>query len=1185
MTVSPAWVPLEGMVAIEASAGTGKTFTIEELYLRLVVERRLEVASILVVTYTKAATAELRQRIRARLVEARSLLATGEAPEDRRPFYDELLRRLPDRAEARRAVERALGGFDESAIFTIHAFCQRVLAEHAFESGVAFDAELVPEEQELVLEVVDDFWRRELYAASPALVRHLLDEHWSPETLSDTLRSHVGRRYGRIVAPPDRPDVPALEAAVAVALAQVRGAWTAARSRIELFFRTAPLARASFRKNVIASALAGMDELACSAEPCAELPDWFPRFTSTRLTEGAPAGWQPDDPFIALCDRLAAADAARAAGYATLAAWLRGALLAYADEELGRRKAERGIQFYDDLLRALARALADPVRGTRLAEAIRGRYRAALIDEFQDTDPVQYEVVHRIYGGTAYPVVLVGDPKQAIYSFRGADVFSYLRAKAEAALATRLDMNWRADAALVQAVNVLFGVRGQPFVLDGIPFVPVQSARAGDPPRLVDGEPGAALQLWWMDDEGEQIGKEQARERAARATAAEIARLLERGRRGVAIVAEQPLVGGDVAVLVRTNDEGRRMREALLAHGVPSVQQAVDSVFASREAEELERVLLAVAEPAQAALVRAALATEMLGRTADDLERLAADDAAWDERIETFHEYHHRWSAHGFVWMLRDLVVRERVAERLLAFPDGERRLTNLAHVSELLQATAAHQRGGMDALVEWLADARQAVRPLDVTEEAHLVRLESDAGLVQIVTVHKAKGLQYPVVFCPFLWDGRLHAERAETVVCHEPGVDGPTLDLGAPVAPERRARARTEELAERLRLLYVALTRAKHRCHVVWGNVNEGGTSALAWLLHAGTPPADIDGVKAHYGGLDGARLRAELRPLVAAGEGTISVATLPAGGVVRFRPPAVDVERLAPRRLRHRLRAGYTVASFSALVAEDAELERRDFDQMDERPREESAAPRRDVHGFPRGARAGLCLHAILEATDFVAPDRGIIGPALATAGIEDAWTPVVGDWIERVLATPLDETAGFRLDTVPRARRVDELEFYYPIHGLDLVALAHDLADVGFAGGAFADAAARLPSRTIEGFFKGFIDCVLAHDGRYFVLDYKSNWLGDSLDAYAAPALVPAMARGQYWLQYLIYAVAVHRWLGRRVPDYDYERHFGGVRYLFLRGMDPARGMRSGVYADRPGRAVIERIDAVLAGRGR
>jgi exodeoxyribonuclease V beta subunit len=299
------------------------------------------------------------------------------------------------------------------------------------------------------------------------------------------------------------------------------------------------------------------------------------------------------------------------------------------------------------------------------------------------------------------------------------------------------------------------------------------------------------------------------------------------------------------------------------------------------------------------------------------------------------------------------------------------------------------------------------------------------------------------------------------------------------------------------------------------------------------------------------------------------------------VRFEAAPATTSTLAARRLGRALGRGFTVASFTALIADGEALERADYDQHAEPPAE-GAAPR-DAHGFPRGPRAGRCLHAILEHADFAALDPGDVGARLRASGIEPDWTPVVVDWLGRALATPLDEAGRFRLADVTRARRVDELGFYYPVAGLDVPALARRLADAGFAAGAFADAAARIPARRIDGFLRGFIDTVVEHDGRYFVVDYKSNRLGDTLDAYAAAALLPEMARGHYWLQYLIYAVAVHRWLGRRLAGYDYDRHFGGVRYLFLRGMDPGRGIASGVYVDRPSRAVVELVDRLLGGR--
>ncbi len=1194
MTSSPeltslAFVPLDGVTAIEASAGTGKTFKIEEFYLRLVLEHELDVATILVVTYTKAATAELRQRIRKRLVRAIGVLGSGDAPDD---YYAVLLRRNADRAGAVRTLERALQSFDEAAIFTIHGFCQRVLTERAFESGVAFEAELVADQDDLVLEVVDDFWRLRVQGTSPGFVRYLArkqrspDRRWSPEWLRGEVRNHLGRRYDRTIVPAAPADLADVESRVGAGMAALRRDRAGTRDGFPRWLDAAPLnRRGRLGRDAVHGALTTIDEELRTAVPDDALVERLEPFTSTKLRDASKSpGWVPDHPFVRSCDDVVAAVAARDDAYAAHAAALLGELIGYAERELAARKATHGIQFFDDLLTALARALDDPIRGPSLAEDVRRRYRAALVDEFQDTDPVQYDVIRRVYGSAGRPVVIVGDPKQAIYSFRGADVFSYLRAREEAQACHRLRVNRRADPPLVQAVNTIFGGRERAFVVDGIPFDTAESAPERDAPVLaIAGDDGPALRVWWLADE--PLNKGEAKTRAIRATAAEITRLLTLGREGRATLGGRPLVGGDVAVLVRTNDEGRRMREALLGVGVASVQQAVHSVFGSREAAELERVLLAIAEPGQPPLVRAALATEMLGHTVDEIERLAADDAAWDECIERFHEYHQRWQTRGFVFMVRDLLVREGVAERLLAYPDGERRLTNLGHATELLHAAAMRRHGGIDGLVEWLADARSAVRPAEMTEDEHLLRLESDAGLVQIVTVHKAKGLQYPIVFCPFLWDAYSYVKESPTIVFHEPDAPGPTLELGASEDGAHRERACEEELAERVRLFYVALTRARHRCYVACGKLKrDGERSAISWLFHMRPEHRSMAAIDARYKALDPAAARADVERVAARSAGTIRVENPPSTPGVRLSEAPIASDRLAARVSGRIVGPGYTIASFTALAAGDAEPERPDFDQSDDAAVADVEAGD-DVHAFPRGARAGRCLHAILEAIDFTRPDPAIVGTRLRTYGIDARWEPVVVDWLDRILATPLTDDGRLRLADVPRERRVVELGFYYPVQPFDLARLGRELADGGFGGGAFRDAAARLPIRTAEGFLTGAIDCVLEHDGRYFVLDYKSNRLGGSLDGYAAAALVPAIARGQYWLQYLIYTVAVHRWLGRRLAGYEYDRHFGGVRYLFLRGMDPSRGMRCGVYADRPSRAMVDRLDRALGRGGR
>ena len=674
------------------------------------------------------------------------------------------------------------------------------------------------------------------------------------------------------------------------------------------------------------------------------------------------------------------------------------------------------------------------------------------------------------------------------------------------------------------------------------------------------------------------MAKGEATRRAATATAAEIASLLRLADAHRARLGDRDLEGSDIAVLVRSHRQGRLMGDALARLGVPSVQQAEDSVFASPEAEQLRRVLLAVAEPGRDDIVRAALGTELLGMPGEELVRLLTADAEWATRVETFHGYHRLWREHGFARMFRALAAAEEIAPRLLALADGERRLTNLLHLGELLADEAARQPRGLEALSEWMAT--RAADPHPESEEQQL-RLESDEHVVKIVTIHKSKGLQYPIVFCPFLWDGRLFAEREHDVACHDQTHDDrATLEMEADGQSPLRVQACREELAESLRLLYVALTRAEQRCTVVWGPGNDSPTSPLFWLLHGTEAGDQIGALRARMKALDDAALRRRLDDLAERSDGGIRVDMLPAGRGQRLRSRATDAESLVARTLERPVPAGWGLASFSALAsARTAEGPDHDAD-VAVAPTDEAPAERNGFT-FPSGARAGSCLHAILERLDFAdaAPDRRrqVIARELHRFGFSSDWLPAVEAMIGRVLGTALDDAGRLRLADVPRERRLDELEFTYPLARFDVAGLGALLREHAFTDGPLGDVLGSLGFAPVNGFMRGFIDLVFEADGRYWLADYKSNWLGPTLDDYAAERLPAVIARETYWLQYLIYTVVLHRLLRLRLPDYDYDRHVGGVLYLFLRGMDPARGAACGVFRDRLARALVEGLD--------
>ena len=1193
--LDPLITPLSGLNLIEASAGAGKTYTITALYLRLVAEAAIPVHRILVVTYTNAATKELRDRIRDRLAQLRLAFLRGRADPD-----DELAVRmldlLPDRELAIRRLTNAVRGFDEAAIFTIHGFCKRVLSDNAFESGLSFETELLADTDDLLQEIVDDFWRREFYRASPLVVQYFLDQNYSPERLRAEISPHLGKPYLEVVTPNADLDGAALEQAFVAAFQQVRDLWLRDRAEIEnLLLQSPALNRKSYGLKSIPGWLAAMDAYLSVEIPRLVLFDKFAQFTASKLNDSVKKGQTaPQHPFFAACEALKTA-------CETLADYCRHQvpvkLLAYGNAELALRKRRQQAQSYDDLLLDLRDALRHPQRGAALVDTLRHRYAAALIDEFQDTDPIQYDIFRTLYAGAGKPVFLVGDPKQAIYSFRGADIFAYLNARRDAAQRHTLEVNWRSDPRLLTASNALFGTAEEPFLFADIGFQPaVPAEKKRHEPLWIQGRNEPPLQVWWLesDDPKEPVNKGPANEGAARATAAEIARLLNLGARDQAGIGDRPLAGGDIAVLVRNHRQGRLIRDHLLRLRIPSVQHADDSVFASAEAQQLEWVLAAVAEPGHEGLARAALACDLFGTSGEALYQLRDDEQAWARRLEIFQDYRRLWWDHGFMRFFRAWLIAEGVAARLLALQDGERRLTNLLHLAERLHV-ASRTHPGLAGLLKWLADRHRT--PSNKDEDQQL-RLESDENLVRIVTLHKSKGLEYPVVFCPFLWDGRLWiGDKTSTLLHHDPADPGRAiLTFSAEEDDPARPHARREELAENLRLCYVALTRAKQRCYLVWGKIKDAETAPPAWLLHRPTVKEHdkdwLEATRERFQKTDASALRQELQTVLAPAGDAAVVAPLPREWGQRYQPPAAAEPELRARALSGPVPESWRVGSFTGLIAGHA-VETPDYDLTAAVPTADADSAelttRRDRFTFPRGARSGICLHAIFERMDFRQGARErleeLVEPTLTGHGLDAAvWTPVVAEWVEQVLATPLNAD-GLRLATVATDQRLVELEFTYPLAHLRADDLRRVLERHGYAAGPFGEWIESLEFSPLRGYMKGFIDLVFEAGGRFYLVDYKSNWLGPDWAAYRRPALEATMAREAYVLQYLIYTVALHRYLRLRLMDYAYERHFGGVFYLFLRGMDPTWGPECGVFHDRPAPALVAALDALMAtGRG-
>ncbi len=1193
-------IELSGKNLIEASAGTGKTYAIASLYLRLLVEKELTPEQLLVVTYTEAATEELRGRIRGRIREALEVFSGGETTD---PFLQGLALNVngkgPVRAKAQELLGRALNSFDTAAIFTIHGFCLRALQDNAFESGSLYDTELVTDQAVWLQDIVDDFWRMRFFAESAPLLGYVLRSGYSPACFMGFLKGMLSNPKLEVVPRFSADEIEAIEERCRRSFEGLREVWAGSEGEITYILNNDKgLSRSAdnYRENLIPALLDAMTTFLGGDNPY-DLFDGFDKFCTGRIEEQRlKKNPPPVHPFFDSCEELRKNVAER---FLALC-W---ELVAFARERLPARKREANVRFFDDLLNDLYIALCGP-HGGAFAGRLRERYRAALIDEFQDTDPVQYDIFRKVYADQDSPLFLIGDPKQAIYSFRGADIFAYLEAAADVQEERRYTLtgNWRSTPRLLTAFNAVFANGAKPFVFDDIAYHPVKPGKdqAGNDLTLIGGD-DAPLQVWYMppDEKGGAINVGRANDAIPSAVAAEIARLLRNGLDGKALIGDRPLLPEDIAVIVRDRWQAGYVQDALKKLGIPSVMRSDMSIFATGEAREVCTLLAALADPGNEAKVRAALVTDILGRTGDDIVLLHEKEEEWEECLETFRSYHHLWLEQGFMTMSQSFLACEGVRGRLLRRPDGERRLTNLLHCFEVIHK-AAHERGlGVEGLLTWFGER---VSGGEEAEE-YQIRLETDEKMVKIVTVHVSKGLEYPVVFCPFMWGGL--KGNGNAVTFH----DGFRMmkDFGSPELERHRVLAQKESLAESLRLLYVALSRAKYRCYLCAGKIqdstkkNRPETSPLAYLFHAseGTRNAEdpVSPLAAEVTGLPRQVMEEQLRTLTATGKGTISVRQMhEADDVASYIPAGADDTSLACRKLSATIESTWCVASFTSFARHDvaaAELPDRDEARTGEAMATAAAGeppPGMSIFTFPRGAQAGIFLHELFEGLDFAAGPSAAVS-ALVEKGLEKhgydrEWLPHVSSMVTNVITVPLASPEGtFSLSDLQPGSWLTELEFFFPLRFVTSNLLGSCFGKWGGKGAIdLLRLSALLKFRPVRGMVRGFMDMVFEHGGRYYLVDWKSNHLGYRVEDYGCEPLKVAMERNLYPLQYLLYTVALNRYLSLRVRDYDYSVHFGGVLYFFLRGVRRERGEEFGIFRDAPSAGLVDELTACLIEAG-
>ncbi|GGA87743.1 RecBCD enzyme subunit RecB [Arenimonas soli] len=1153
-------LPLDapGRSLVEASAGTGKTWTIAVLYLRLLLEpaKAFTVDQLVVTTFTDAAAQELRERLRQALRDALALAdatragnPAPEAPDDSEAW---LLQRWADGeslAEDRRRLRLALADFDRAPVGTLHGLCQRILVEHPFDSGSRFEVGEPTSGQALSEELARDAWR----------VLHQGGGKVPAGFDLDALKlSTFTKQLRQLMAPGVRIDV--------IELAQVRAALPVdftqglrelADDKATYVPKKTALA-AAMRE--LAQFLDGEDEsLRTSALPYLRKIALEEFVIPERI-----ADFDGHSAIQALRQHLPAIEAALEAP--TLRFWQQQAeqTRQWRDERL----AARGQVTFDEMIR---RAHAAIVANPALADALFDAWPVALVDEFQDTDAQQYGILDRLYrdadGMQRGRLVMIGDPKQAIYGFRGGDIHAYRRARGDAQHLLELGTNHRSSRNYVQAVNQWYAAGSETLGRSGSDDVQYREVSASDrrdaAPYSINGEPLACpLQVHYRDPAPD--GQPRRRRDALVACANRIAAMLASGEHRIG---DKPLQPGDIAVLVPTNRDIASLRALLQARRVPCVGGARDSVFAGDMAFELHLLLVAVLDADNEPALRAALLTRLWGGDLAMLATLDAHSPLWPAISVRLAALRERWRREGVLGLTRQLA--QEAAPRLLATPRGERELTDLHHLGELLQQRA-ERGGGPRELLAWLGDQRRDEGDADSADERQ-PRLESDAKRVQLMTLHRSKGLEFNVVFLPLMWAQGGGVQHRPYLVPLPEGGRRAAFDEAAKLA------AKWEGQDERFRTLYVALTRAIHACHVYALDPERTASNSK-------TPRADPD--------------RAPLDAMVARVLDDSATGSMPqvawheddwSGDDASLPPTPVDVSRRtvpdppADAPLRQRLSFSTLVSGHRAAPTEEAPAD--DEPLASEAPNieagDDAAHPELLALASVRGPAFGNALHAAFEHRRQGEPlfeQQPLLHRELDAYGVRPNEVPF--DTLVPALARRMDDALaagllpGLSLGAVSPQRQRAEMAFHFRLDAARLSRLRDACAAHGDPGLVPPLAVDRL-----RGLMTGKIDLVFEHEGRFHVLDYKGNWLGDRVADYTGAPLRAAMDHSHYRLQALLYTLALHRFLRQRLPDYAPATHLGEFIYLFVRAAGLGPG--AGVYAERFPDALVADVDAAFA----
>lgn len=1173
--------PLDTLNLIEASAGTGKTYNIQNLFARLIIEKNYTVNSILVVTFTEAATKELKDRIRKILNDLLVFLETGTVQSDQKERIEKLSERFstPDIYKRKHIIKNALSNFDEASIYTIHGFCSKMLNQCAFETSSLFNTTLENNPNTMIREIIEDYWRTNFYKID--ILTKIVFEY---------KKITIDKLYNFIIKILQKQGLKLIPSKISPINFQnlseiyqrLKEEWDF--NEIISILNGAKLNQATYKPVKIQKAAENM-EYFLNGKFNSDFFSSIDLFTLKKINSKKTAKSNDiNHEFFSICDEFLNI-------INMIPAFINLQCHEYFKTKYKEKKDRQNLITFDDLLINLDNNLNSKEAGT-LINNIRGMYNAVLIDEFQDTDPVQYSIFRKIFIDGNKTTFLVGDPKQAIYGFRGADVYTYKKAKEELqnkkGHTYTIDKNFRSIPNLVNGVNSLFSEK-EPgvFVNDFINFHSIK-AKDFDPQNdLTKNGKQETAPIKILFNENAQKNPE-FNIFAFQQTSNEIYKLLTNSELKVG-KEQRNVLPQDIAILVSNHAQAANLQPYLRELNIPVVLQASGNIFDTPEANNIALMLSAIADPGNAPIIKGLLTSDLFSITSTDLHSFLENDSEiFEKLVELFRTAHEIWVKGSFIEMFNFFISENKINEYLLTQEQGERKLTNYLHLAELIEQQEMENRLNISALISWY-QKQQNPKTRD-EQENYEIRLESDTQAVQIMTVHKSKGLEFPIVFCPFL--GSRKPSSKSSIFEYHNSLGDFILDFSGENI--NKSQANDEYLEELMRMVYVAITRAKYQCYIFWGNTTSNISSALTYLFHRDTLYNDkkisqigkgniVDALSKKFNKKpidmipDSSKLSEQIELITEFDDydETKKYETMETIPFINVRKFKGEIDKI------------WRISSFSNLSTEDKSIVPEipiDYDDIEEN--EKVIDTKINIFNFPAGVKTGNCFHSIFEEIDFTTSEekiKNIIKEKLVyfqlNADDEKSNTEtldLVYKMVENVLKVDLSpKIPGLRLEKISKQDRLTEVEFNIPIH--------HNQSKITFPDILKnSKYNIKINDDIFQGFMTGFIDLVIRYKGKFYIIDWKSNRLSGNKNDFEEKNIIREMHKHNYNLQYLIYTTALNIYLKSQIPNYDYKKHFGGIFYVFLRGVEHNKAGKS-IYFDKPEEQIIHNITQYWEGK--